>query len=475
MLISRGDWSVRRPLARASAVGQIDGYLPKPARSPDEQFHRLVVEFLDEWGRDHGPPFVAVRVVGEQWTPRCAELRDLLGRNGVPYEFSSIDSAEGCRLLEQAGLDSSRLPVVALFNGEVLVDPSNERIARAFAVTTAPDGPVDVAVVGAGPAGLAAAVYAASEGLSTVVLDREAIGGQAGTSSRIRNYLGFPRGVNGAELALRAFEQAWLFGVTPYLMRPPPAWAGARTATRSRSPTAPTWSPAASSWPPGSRTGASASRVWRRWWAPVCSTGRPCRRPRPWSAGTSSSPGAGTPPDRPPSTWPSTPPRSPCWCGPTHWPSACPATSSARSMPRRKSTCATAPRSSPATVGGRLERLTIEDGPAGTVDEVPAAALFVLIGGEPHTDWLPTAVRRDDWGFVVTGSDLLHDGCLPEEWPLERPPMLLETSLPGVFAVGDVRHRSVKRVASAVGDGSVAIQFVHQFLHERDVEVAAAR
>lgn len=165
VLIARGDVSVRPPIARAAALGEIDTWVPKPAPPPDEQFQRVMTELLDEWGRAHGNHFVAVRVVGEQWTPRCHELRDLLGRNGVPFEFCTVDSEAGAAVLQRAGAEPTRLPVVELHTGEVLADPTNERIAEAFGVTSPPEGIADVVVVGAGPAGLAAAVYAASEGL----------------------------------------------------------------------------------------------------------------------------------------------------------------------------------------------------------------------------------------------------------------------------------------------------------------------
>ena len=200
-------------MRRAAALGQVEFWTLKPWRSPDEDFHSVISAVLREWARCTLPRFEIVRVVGEQWTARSHEIRDLLGRNNVPHGFYPAVSDEGRRLLEQADVSAERLPVLVLFDGRILVDPTNAELGQALGVQTAPQRTrYDVVVVGAGPSGLAASVYATSEGLRTALLEREAIGGQAGTTSLIRNYLGFPRGVSGGELATRAYEQAWLFG-----------------------------------------------------------------------------------------------------------------------------------------------------------------------------------------------------------------------------------------------------------------------
>src|ERR687898_1676723 len=224
LLVEWGAWGDRETadaILRAMALGHIDYYLLKPWRSPDELFHRTLSEFIHEWSQagSYGPREVAV--VGEQWAPRAHELRTLLARNGVPHVFHPRDSEQGSRLLEEAGVGAASGPVVMLRGGQVLVDPSNAELAAAYGVNTDPalDREFDVIVVGAGPAGLAAAVSASSEGLDTLVVERESIGGQAGSSSRIRNYLGFSRGVSGAELAQRAYQQAWVFGATFVLTR----------------------------------------------------------------------------------------------------------------------------------------------------------------------------------------------------------------------------------------------------------------
>src|SRR5215212_232738 len=226
LLFERGNRTTREPILQAMALGQIDSYVPKPERPPDEEFHRSIAQFLDEWTRDYRPASVAVRIIGEPWSARCHELRDVLSRSGVPHAFSAADSKEGRELL--AGVDkiSAQLPVVIVFDRLALVDPDNAEIIDAFELispfglnTLSDVRDFDLVIIGAGPAGLAAAVYGASEGLSTVVVERETFGGQAGTSSLIRNYLGFSRGISGSELAWQAYQQAWLFGASFRLAR----------------------------------------------------------------------------------------------------------------------------------------------------------------------------------------------------------------------------------------------------------------
>src|ERR687894_1696877 len=220
LLIAWGDRTAQEPILRSMTLGHVDYYVNKPEQPGDEHFHRLISEFLYEWAKTHRPPFHEMRMVGERQSARSHELRDILNRNGVLHEFYAADSEPGRELLAQVGKSSAKLPVLIIYNGKVLEDPSNAELADAFGVNRPLDRQeFDLVIVGAGPAGLAAAVYGASEGLSTLILEGEAIGGQAGTSSRIRNYLGFPWGVGGAELARRATEQAWWFGATFHFMR----------------------------------------------------------------------------------------------------------------------------------------------------------------------------------------------------------------------------------------------------------------
>jgi thioredoxin reductase (NADPH) len=213
LLISWFDRSASRPILEASALGRMEFYLLKPTWSPDEHFHRVITESLEEWWRERGERFEVVTVIGEEPSVRIHEIRDMLARNSIPFGFYRSDSEEGRQVLGRLGVGQPAGPVVALNNGMVLVNPGNAEVAEALGADVRPSRQAyDVVIVGARPAGLAAAVYAASEGLATALLEREAFGGQAGTSSRIRNHLGFPRGVSGAELAWRAYEQAWVFG-----------------------------------------------------------------------------------------------------------------------------------------------------------------------------------------------------------------------------------------------------------------------
>ena len=465
LLISWGDPAGWESLLQATAIGDIDAYVAAPVIVPDERFHRVVTEQLDEWGRSNLPGFEAVRVVGEEWAARSHELRELLGRNGVPFGFYPANGPEAQRLLANAGSAAPALPVVVMFDGRVLVDPSNTQVAEAIGVQTKPGvGLYDVTVIGAGPAGLAAAVYGASEGLSTIVLEPEAIGGQAGTSSLIRNYLGFPMGVTGADLAERAYTQAWNFGAE-YVYG----------------------SPADELRHEGSElvvTMADGSEVRSR--AVVIATGMAYRRlgipALDALTGTGVFYGAAASEAR------AMKDRDVFVVGGAN--SAGQAalhlaryaaqvtllvrgSSLADSMSEYltreiESAPNIAVRLRAAVTGGagtdRLERLSLTDLDSGATESAAAVALFVLIGAEPRTHWLPAAVRRDPSGFVLTGTDLLDGGRVREEWPLQRLPMFLESSLPGVFAVGDVRHGSVKRVASAVGEGSIAIRLVHDHL-----------
>ncbi|MDP1804567.1 MAG: FAD-dependent oxidoreductase [Acidimicrobiales bacterium] len=414
LLVSRGDWSVREPMVRAIALGQMDGFLPKPARTPDEQFHRLVTEYLDEWHRAQAPPFVAVRLVGEQWHARCAELRDLLGRNGISLEFCPVASPAGQNVLERAGLDGARLPVVELFTGEVLVDPSNERLADAFGVTEPPVGTVDVAIVGAGPAGLAAAVAAASEGLSTVLLDREGIGGQAGTSSLIRNYLGFPRGVGGAELASRAFEQAWLFGARPYLVRPAE---GVRPGPDGFT-VAVSGGPAVTARSVVIATGVSYRRLGIPslealvgagvYYGAAVSEAQALAGRRVCVVGGGNSAGQAAVHLAKFAAQVTILVRS----------ASLAASMSSYLIGEIEADPRIDIRYGAELAGGRgegqLEAVTVVDRAGGEVADLPVAALFVLIGAEPRTGWLPPEIERDDWGSSSPAPAwCARDACRP--------------------------------------------------------------
>jgi thioredoxin reductase (NADPH) len=465
LLIDWGYGPPPEPILQAIALDRIDTYVARPVTVPDERFHRAVTELLEEWARSHLPRFEVVRVVGEERSARSHELRDLLDRNAVPFGFYPVGGERGKALLQQAGVAASALPVIFLFNGRVLVNPTNAEVAQALGMKTTPGaGLYDVAVIGAGPAGLAAAVYAASEGLSTVVLEPEAIGGQAGTSSQIRNYLGFPDGVSGAELAVRAYTQAWNFGCE-YVYGSPATGLRAEEAERVV-------------------TVGGGSQVRSR--AVVIATGASYRRlgipslDRLIGAGVfygAATTEAQAMTDREVFVVGGANSAGQAAVHLARYAARVTVLVRGQSLAEGMSdylitqiasTPNIAVRHNVVVAGGggtdRLESLTFQDRVSGTTETIPATAMFVLIGAEPHTRWLPDHIARDQWGFVVTGTDLLAGAAAPQGWPLPRPPMLLESSLPGVFAAGDVRRGSVKRVAAAVGEGSIVIRLIHDYL-----------
>ena len=466
LLVEWGDRTAREPIIRSMTLGHIDYYVNKPERPGDEHFHRLISEFLYEWAKAHRPAvFNEIRIVGERRSARSHELRDILNRNGVLHEFHAADSEPGRGLLAQVGKSSAKLPVLILYTGTVLEDPSNAELADAFGVNRPLDQQeFDLVIVGAGPAGLAAAVYGASEGLSTLILEGEAIGGQAGSSSLIRNYLGFPWGVGGADLARRATEQAWWFGATFRFMRHATALRrkGAELMVTLSDSTEVTARAVVLA------TGASYRRLGVPglealvgagvFYGAAVSEARAIEGQEVYVVGGANSAGQAA-------------------MHLSKYASRATLLVRGRSLATSMSEYLIKEIEAADNVDvrfntrvvegggeGRLEHLVLKDSTSGLTENVPAAALFILIGAEPRTGWLPEEIERDNRGFIVTGQDLLRNGHPPQGWPLERAPLLLETSMPGVFAAGDVRHRSVKRVASAVGEGSIAIQLVHEHL-----------
>jgi thioredoxin reductase (NADPH) len=471
LLIEWGAWG-DKPTAdlilRAMALGRMDYYVLKPWRSPDELFQRTIAEFLHEWWR--ACPSVAreFSIVAEQSSPRGHEIRSLLSCNGVPHAFHTSGSDEGRRLLEKVGLQGSDWPVVITFDGTVLVNPTNTELAGIWGVNTELDGErdFDVIVIGAGPAGLSAAVYSSSEGLRTLVVEGASIGGQAGSSSLIRNYLGFARGVTGAELAQRAYQQAWVFGTKFLLMRKAVALRteGDRhvvTITGVGEATAP---------------------------AVILATGVSYRRLA--SPGLEHLTGAGV-------FYGASSAEAQMLAGEDVYvvgggnsagQAAMHLSRYARHVTilvRGASLAETMShylrdeidaadnidvRTNTEVVEGggkdRLAWLKLRNRASGETSTVKAAALFVLIGAHPHTDWLPATIARDEWAYILTGADaaVAAGGRFS--------PLMFETSMRGVFAIGDVRHRSSKRVASSVGEGSVAIQQIYGYLADR---IAKAR
>jgi thioredoxin reductase (NADPH) len=425
-----------------------------------------VTEFLREWASQRGGGFEPVQVIGERWSARSQELRDLFSRHRVPAGFYDAASGAARQLLAELGLASPELPVVVLrFAAEqtALANPTNAEIADAFGVMTpiSPGEVFDVAVVGAGPAGLAAAVGASSEGLRTVVIEHEAVGGQAGTSSMIRNYPGFSQGISGARLAQETWRQAWAFGTTFLYMRQAQCLSGSAGRYRLRLSdggvlTARTVLIA---------TGAAYQRLGipaledlqgRGVYYGAAASEAPAMRGRNvFVAGGGNSAGQAA-------------------LHLAKWADQVTVLVRARSLADTMSDYLIRQIGAAPNVDvryrvqvadgagtGHLESLVLADTASGTRRSVPADALFVLIGAQPRTQWLAGSVARDRRGFILTGPGLPAG----TRWPPGRPPLPLETSLPGVFAAGDVRQGSVNRVASAVGEGAGTIPLVHRYLH----------
>jgi thioredoxin reductase (NADPH) len=468
LLLGRGEWATAHPAVRAMTLGQIDYYLFHPWGEVERWLHLPVTQILADWAAARAPTSEQIRIVGERWSARSHELRDLFSRVGVPHGFYPADSEAGSALLAQAGQDGATLPVLLFRRGLVLVDPSNAELAESLGFRShAGAGAYDVAVAGGGPAGLAAAVYAASEGLRTLLVEPTVFGGQAGTSSLIRNYLGFPHGISGDDLTNRAMEQAWLFGVDFLLAQHATGLVPGDYDHVLR---------LSDGGQVSARTVILATGVaWRRLGVPslealrgagvfygaAASEARAVEGEQVYVVGAGNSAGQAA-------------------VHLARWAASVTVLARGEALGATMSDYLVKELEAIPNIGvrvrteavgghghGRLEGLTLRDNASGATETVPAAALFILIGAEPRTDWLPDAIRRDPQGYVLTGHDLLRDGTSPPGWPLARPPLLMETSVPGVFAVGDVRHRSVKRVASAVGAGAIAVQLVHAYLAEQ--------
>lgn len=478
LLVEWGAWAHRSTVTTVLDLMTrllIDYYVVLPTHSPDEYFHRAVTEFLLEWTQAAGEGGQQFAIIGDDAQPRTHELRGLLQRTGVPHRYLPPDSAEAGEMLAAAGAAYSGSPLVRVADGRVLVSPTNAQLAESYGLTTElPDRVVDVAIVGAGPGGLAAAVYAASEGLDTLVLEREAIGGQAGSSSLIRNYLGFARGISGSNLAQRAYQQAWAFGANFAhtrevvgmhvdaggfrLVIAPDEEVMARSVVlvtgvsyrRLNVPSLDLFVGAAVFY------GASAVEA-------KAQSGRIVH-----VVGGGNSAGQAA----------------------LHLAryaqsvslivrSANLAESMSRYLIDQLQAAGVSIITQSKVVGGgssdsgeggtgRMDHLVLQDRVTGEESTVRSDAVFITIGAAPHTSWLAESVLRDKWGSVLTGNDVLVEGGR-RAWPLDRPPGPLESAVPGFFAVGDVRRGSVKRVASAVGEGSVVVSAVHAYLAETAV------
>jgi thioredoxin reductase (NADPH) len=449
-------------VARATALGLVDTVLTKPTGPRDEAFHTTITEELGEWAWTTSPVVETVRVVFDASSRmRAGEIRDVLERLGVPTGVHPADSPVGRQILDAAGADPS-YPVVEVMGQTVLGNPSNRDVAAAFGAVVDVSATVfDVAVVGAGPAGLGAAVYASSEGLSTLVLESEAFGGQAGTSSMIRNYLGFPRGVSGRQLGRRAMLQAMYFGAAFDLAR-------AATALEPGAPHRLTLSDGAVA---RAHVVVLACGVsYRRLGVPSLEQlvgagvfyGAATNQARALQDADVVVVGAGNSGGQAAVHLA----RHAAHVTLVARGSTLSATMSSYLVDEIEASQRIDVWAGTEIVDGggdaHLEWLELADRTSGARTRLDASGLFVLIGTETRTDWLPPEVQRDGHGFVLTGADIDRAG-----WPLARPPFALETSVPGVFAAGDVRANDVKRVAAAVGEGAVSIPMVHRYLADR--------
>ena len=445
---------------------KLDYYLMKPWDPPDQNLYPVLDDLLDDWRANFRPPFEGIRVLGHRWSPLSHQMKEFLARNQIPYRWLDIESDEEARKLgESLGEESAQLPVVLFEDGTRLVQPTNAQVAEKAGRSTHASLPFyDLIIVGGGPAGLAAAVYGASEGLKTLLIEREAPGGQAGTSSRIENYLGFPAGLSGWDLARRAITQATRFGAE---LLTPREVCDLRVADPYR----------IIRMVDGTEISCHALLI---------ATGVSYRKLN--VPGSEELTGAGV-------YYGGAQSEAMLYKGEDVYivGGANSAGQAAVYFARYARTVTMIVRGDDLTKGmshylieqiegtpniklitnsnvievkgsGRLEQITITNSVTGTSERVPATAIFIFIGAQPHTDWVAGVLERDDSGFILSGPDLLKDGKLPASWTLRRSPFWLETSVPGVFVAGDVRHRSVKRMASAVGEGSMAVQFVHQYL-----------
>ena len=459
--------------AAISAINEasVHYFFLKPWDPPTEKLYPQLDDLLDDWQASYRPVFQGIRVLGTRWSPSSYQLRDFLARNHVPYQWVDVEVAasdpEIQQLLQALGDEAGELPVVLFPDGTKLLQGAPAEVAEKVGLRTrAQTSFYDLAILGGGPAGLAAAVYGASEGLHTVLVEREAPGGQAGMSSRIENYLGFPSGLSGADLARRAVVQAQRFGVE--ILSPQEA-VGVRIegpyriikmADGNEISCHALMIATGVQWRLLEAAGADRLQGAGVYYGGGATEALACKGEIVYVIGGANSAGQA-------------------------------AMNFSRYAERvvmliRGDSLASSMSQylidqieqtpniqlwAHASVkevhgDGHLEQISVLCSDTGKIERVPANAMFIFIGALPRTDWLAGVVERDDRGFVLTGPDLMKDGKPPKGWTLDRDPFLLESSVPGIFAVGDVRHGSVKRVASGVGEGSVGVQFIHQYLRK---------
>jgi thioredoxin reductase (NADPH) len=449
-------------------VVDLDHYLLKPWDPPEEKLYPVVDSLIEMWRSSDEQPAALIRVVGHRWSARSFEVRDFLARNSVPYRWLSSEEREGHKVLEAAGVEPAAIPLVVTPDGDFLVNPSMTELAARVGLSTTPTTDFyDVVIVGGGPAGLGAAVYAASEGLRTVLVERRATGGQAGQSSRIDNYLGFPDGVTGAQLTDRARRQAQKFGAEILTTRDVvgldvrASSRAVRFADEGEVVAHSVLLATGISYRKLDVPGAEALTGRGVFYGSAATEGPACAGEDIYIVGAANSAGQaavflsqhaervtllvrGDSLERSMSYY---------------------LARQVDEIPNIEVRLST----EVIGVGGEdhLEQLTLCETRAGEQETVRAGYLFVFIGAEPRTEWLEGVLGRDARGFVLTGPDLVLDGQRPRGWDLDRDPYHLEASVPGVFAAGDVRANSTKRVASAVGEGAMAIQLLHTYLEHR--------
>ncbi|WP_405969808.1 FAD-dependent oxidoreductase [Streptomyces sp. NBC_00988] len=448
-------------------VVDLDHYLLKPWDPPEEKLYPVLDDLLEAWRNSDYRPVPATKVVGHRWSARSSDVREFLARNQVPYRWYSADTPEGLRLLSAAGQDGQRLPLVITAEGNVLVEPEATELAAEVGLATTPTADFyDLVVIGGGPAGLGAAVYGASEGLRTVLVERSATGGQAGQSSRIENYLGFPDGVSGAQLTDRARRQATKFGAEILTAREVTGLEANGSARVVH-------------FADGSTVAAHAVILatgvsYRQLEAPgtpdltgcgvyygsALTEAASCQGHDVYIVGGANSAGQAA-------MYLSRGAKSVTLL--VRGGSLAASMSyyliqqinEAENISVRTGTVVDAAHGS-----DHLEQLTLRDTASGNTELVDAQWMFVFIGAAPLTDWLDGSVLRDERGFILSGPDLTADGKPPASWELDRAPYHLETNIPGVFVAGDARAESAKRVASAVGEGAMAVMLVHRYLEQ---------
>ena len=447
---------------------KLNHYLMKPWEPPEQHLYPVLVDQLEDWQASNRVAFDGVYIVGTRWAPETHRLKDFLAKSQVPYRWIEPEGITDSRVLAALGDKPSALPVVILADGSVLARPELSDIADKLGLSMVPKGGFyDVIVIGAGPAGLACALYCSTEGLRTVLVEREAAGGQAGLSSRIENYLGFPSGLSGADLARRGVAQVRRFGTE--VLAPAEA-VGLKVDGEYRTVKLSN----------GQELSAhsvviAAGVQWRRlevpgmerltgagiYYGAAITEASSCRNEDIYIVGGANSAGQAA-------VYFSEVARSVKMIVR----GASLSKSMSHYLVERIKTIPNVSVILNAEVievkgGDRLEEITVRHHDSETTETLPAAALFIFIGAEPHTQWLDGIVCRDGKGFLVTGANLLQNQKRPAGWNLDRDPYLLETNVPGVFAVGDVRDGAVRRVANSVGEGSVVLYFIHQYLQHR--------